>query len=103
MLTSALLKGAGYTVIEAANPRIVLNGGLAEGVDLILSDVMMPEMSGPEFSEIWLNRHPGAKFLFMSGFFDSHTLDQKLTGKTLIQKPFKPADLLQQVAQSIRE
>lgn len=98
MLTSSLLKGAGYSVVEAANPRVVLSGDVPEDFDLVLSDVMMPEMSGPEFSEIWLGRHPGAKFLFMSGYFDSQTLNDKLTGKTLIQKPFKPADLLMQVA-----
>jgi two-component system cell cycle sensor histidine kinase/response regulator CckA len=103
MLTSSVLKAAGYTVVEAANPRTVLNGSVDGEVDLILSDVMMPEMSGPEFSEIWLNRHPRAKFLFMSGFFDSETLDKKLTGQTLIQKPFKPADLLQQVSRIIKD
>ncbi|HEY0963518.1 MAG TPA: PAS domain S-box protein [Pseudomonadales bacterium] len=98
MLTSSLLKGAGYTVAEAANPRVVLSGNVSGEFDLVLSDVMMPEMSGPEFSEVWLARHPRAKFLFMSGYFDSQTLNDKLTGKTLIQKPFKPADLLQQVS-----
>ncbi len=103
MLTSSVLKAAGYTVVEAANPRAVLNGTVEGEVDLILSDVMMPEMSGPEFSEIWLNRHPNAKFLFMSGFFDSETLEKKLTGQTLIQKPFKPADLLQQVSLIIKD
>jgi two-component system, cell cycle sensor histidine kinase and response regulator CckA len=103
LLTSSLLKAAGYTVVEAANPRAVLSGAVDGDVDLILSDVMMPEMSGPEFSEIWLDRHPEAKFLFMSGFFDGQTLDQQLTGKTLIQKPFRPADLLQQVSRIIKD
>ncbi len=102
-LTSSVLKGAGYTVVEANNPRAVLNGSVDMNVDLILSDVMMPEMSGPEFSEIWLNRHPNAKFLFMSGFFDSETLDRKLTGKMLIQKPFRPSELLQQVSRIINQ
>jgi PAS domain S-box-containing protein len=100
-LTAALLKGAGYTVFEAANPQLVLNGEVESAVDLILSDVMMPEMSGPEFSAIWLQSHPHAKFLFMSGYFDSGTFDQKLSGKNLIQKPFKPAELLQMIAQMI--
>jgi two-component system cell cycle sensor histidine kinase/response regulator CckA len=103
MLTSSVLRAAGYTVVEAANPRAVLDGSVDGEVDLILSDVMMPEMSGPEFSEIWLNRHPHAKFLFMSGFFDNETLDKKLLGQVLIQKPFKPADLLRQVARMLAD
>ena len=97
-LTSTLLKGAGYTVCEAANPRSVLNGSVEGEFDLILSDVMMPEMSGPEFSELWLIRNPQAKFLFMSGFFDSEALDRKLAGKSLIHKPFRPSELLRQVS-----
>lgn len=97
-LTAALLQRVGYTVFQAANPREVLDGEVESDVDLILSDVMMPDISGPEFAELWLQRHPAARFLFMSGYFDEQTFAASLRGKGLIQKPFKPSTLIEAVA-----
>jgi CheY-like chemotaxis protein len=79
----------------------VLDGAVETDVDLILSDVMMPGMSGPEFSEVWLAEHPQAKFLFMSGYFDEDTFSRKLSRKNLLQKPFKPAELLRRIHEII--
>lgn len=100
-LTAALLEDAGYTVFQAANPRVVLDGKVETDVDLILSDVMMPDINGPEFSEMWLQKHPDAKFLFMSGYFDNEVFANKMHDKILIQKPFKPAVLLEAVATAL--
>ncbi|MES2626881.1 MAG: PAS domain S-box protein [Pseudomonadota bacterium] len=96
-LTTLLLEAGGYQVFKASSPSQVLNGTVETNVDLILSDVMMPGMSGPEFSELWLARHPDAKFLFMSGYFDEDIHSRKMFGNNLLQKPFKPADLLRKV------
>lgn len=101
MLSSTLLKSAGYTVIEAENPRQVLNNEVDADVDLILSDVVMPGMSGPEFSVIWLKKHPEANFLFMSGFIDDKNMNDYLNPDNLIKKPFKPAELLFRVNQKL--
>jgi two-component system cell cycle sensor histidine kinase/response regulator CckA len=98
MLTAALLENAGYTVYQAANPREVLDGRVCSEVDLILSDVVMPDLSGPEFAEIWLQQHPDARFMFMSGYFDEETFSTSLRDKVLIQKPFKPKVLIETVA-----
>ena len=102
-LTTLLLEAGGYQVYKASNPAEVLSGAIETNVDLILSDVMMPGMSGPEFSEIWLDQHPEAKFLFMSGYFDEDTFSRKLCGSNLLQKPFKPADLLHKVSKMIND
>lgn len=97
-LTAALLRNAGYTVFQASNPREVLDGQVESDVDLILSDVVMPDISGPEFAELWLQRQPNANFMFMSGYFDEETFAARMRGKVLIQKPFKPRLLIDTVA-----
>jgi len=100
-LIVGMLRSGGYTVFEAASPRPIVERGLDESVDLILSDVVMPDMSGPDFARYWLERNPGASFLFMSGYFDDKKYADQLTAGNLLLKPFKPVELLQRVAQKL--
>jgi two-component system cell cycle sensor histidine kinase/response regulator CckA len=102
-LIVGMLRTGGYTVYEAASPRPLLERGLEAEVDLILSDVVMPDMSGPEFARYWLEREPRARFLFMSGYFDDNKYAGQLTAGNLLLKPFKPAELLQRVAQKLAD
>ncbi|MGV3591648.1 MAG: PAS domain S-box protein [Gammaproteobacteria bacterium] len=102
-LIAGALRSGGYTVYEAASPRPLLERGLEADVDLILSDVVMPDMSGPEFARYWLEREPRARFLFMSGYFDDNKYAAQLTADNLLLKPFKPAELLQRVAQKLAQ
>jgi two-component system cell cycle sensor histidine kinase/response regulator CckA len=102
-LIVGMLRNGGYTVYEAASPRPLLERGLEADVDLILSDVVMPDMSGPEFARYWLEREPRARFLFMSGYFDDNKYAGQLTAGNLLLKPFKPAELLQRVTQKLAD
>jgi len=98
-----ILIGAGYRVIVAANgPEALQAAGLHEGViDLLLSDVVMPQMAGPQLAARILDERPGVRVLLMSGFaqpiLDSggHLDD----GMALIEKPFSGPGLLAKVAQ----
>ena len=101
--SSSLLRSAGYLVIEAENPKQVLDKEVDGNVDLILSDVVMPEMSGPEFSAIWLKQHPEANFLFMSGFVDNYNSQDLLNPGNFLKKPFKPAELLERVRRKLSD
>lgn len=73
-LATKVLRRNGYTVLEAANGRDALetmgDSGQPE-VDLIITDVIMPEMGGRELSEKFLERYPGMKILYISGYADS--------------------------------
>ena len=102
-LIVGMLRNHGYTVYEAASPRPLVEQGLEAEVDLILSDVVMPDMSGPEFARYWLERKPDACFLFMSGYFDDKKYADQLTAGNLLLKPFKPSELLQRVAQKLAQ
>jgi len=65
----AALRSAGFRTIEAFDGQSGLNAYLKHRVevDLILTDVVMPEMSGPDMVEEILSLYPAAEVLFMSG------------------------------------
>jgi len=64
------LSSRGYTVLEAANgvEAIELFDKRANGVDLVVSDVVMPEMDGPTLLKELRQRDPNVKFIFVSGY-----------------------------------
>lgn len=86
------LEHAGYTVLEAASPVVAL--GLAREavrLDLLLTDVVMPEMDAFELSERIRRVVPGIRILFTSGYADA------AEEGPFIQKPFTPAELVAKV------
>ena len=102
-VTRRMLVAAGYQVIIAANGPEALVAAKAHGdeIDLLLSDVVMPQMAGPQLAERLLKERPATRVLLMSGFaqpiLDSGGhLD---AGVILIEKPFSRPDLLAKVAQ----
>ena len=101
-LALTILSSAGYAVTSASNPIEVLEGNFNDKYDLILTDIVMPKMSGPEFAEYWLKEYPDDKFLFMSGYADEETLSFSAPVKNLLHKPFKPVELLKRVEEEIR-
>jgi CheY-like chemotaxis protein len=97
------LKAYGYEVIEAASAAEALRFCDREGaaIDLVLTDVVMPNMSGRELAERLAERHPGIKVLFMSGYASHVGLRPGSVEQPadFIQKPFSP----DQLASKIRE
>jgi CheY-like chemotaxis protein len=95
-----LLEGAGHTVLATEFPEeaLILAGG-DETIDLLVSDVVMPQMSGPELYERLLEARPGLKVLFMSGYPDSVEILRKEDDNTVdfIAKPFTSEAFLKHV------
>jgi two-component system cell cycle sensor histidine kinase/response regulator CckA len=99
-LVARILTDAGYQVLTAANGFEALDALVqADPVDLLLTDLTMPGMSGEQLARCAGQLTPAPRFLFVSGFFTSHT-DSRLPGP-LLSKPFSRADLLGLVAQLI--
>jgi two-component system cell cycle sensor histidine kinase/response regulator CckA len=98
------LSAAGYSVTEAKNGAAALEalGGLS-GVDLIVSDVVMPLMSGPELARSARVKLPHVKVLFISGYLgDSPDLQGALDdGVQILKKPFGPRELLEAVRETL--
>jgi two-component system, cell cycle sensor histidine kinase and response regulator CckA len=91
-LAEVVLRKLGYTVLVAENGTAALriweeNKG---SVDVVLTDVIMPRMSGSELANRLREMNPRLRILFMSGYTDDMLSDQGiLAGETqLIQKPF---------------
>ncbi len=97
----SMLEKQGYRVIEAADADDALNivRDSAAVFDLLLTDVIMPRMNGPDLAERVTALRPGAKVLYMSGYTDRAVrLQDRLGGEAnFIQKPFTPAALGQKL------
>jgi PAS domain S-box-containing protein len=96
-LTRRILTRQGYQVVEAASPAAALE--LDVTPDLLLTDVVMPGMSGKDLSDRLRASVPGLPVLFMSGYTDNvmdrYGLDA--AGDSLLHKPFNAQQLLSAV------
>jgi two-component system, cell cycle sensor histidine kinase and response regulator CckA len=93
LLARRTLEMHGYRVLEAADGRAALQ--LLEqsgGVDLIVSDAVMPHLSGRALGEIIASRWPGLPVLYMSGYPGKEVVDRGLVSPDapFIAKPFTP-------------
>jgi PAS domain S-box-containing protein len=97
-LTRQLLQEHGYTVIEADDGKSALEWVESHPgpVDLLLTDVVMRRMSGPELVERLNASHPNLKVVFMSGYTGELIAEREVLkrGITLLEKPFSRSALL---------
>jgi len=102
------LESQGYQVLEAQNGGEALE--LAErhtgAIDVLVTDVIMPQIRGVELAERVAELHPDICVIFMSGYSEDALLENRLLSQgniTLIQKPFDPEDLAQKIRESLSE
>ena len=97
-LISRILTKHGFVVHEATNgtEALALAERLDEMVDLVISDVVMPNMSGPVAAREILKKFPGKPVVFISGYAQSESLVELLAMSTVrfLPKPFSPTELL---------
>ncbi len=101
-LVGETLRRAGYTVFEANNGEAALAIYAQQpAIDLLISDVVMPQMNGPELAERLLAQQPELKVLFMSGYSDTIITDHgsPTASAPLLQKPFTPNDIVHKVGE----
>jgi PAS domain S-box-containing protein len=99
-LAQSMLQRLGYTVIAAATPgeAIRLAENNPEPFDLLLTDIVMPEMNGRDLVLLLTRRYPGLRYLYMSGYAaDLISHDDLREGKNFIQKPFGMKELAAKV------
>ncbi|HKW17363.1 MAG TPA: response regulator [Terriglobales bacterium] len=101
-LGETILRQAGYTVVSVANGDEMrkLMADHSGGVDLLLTDVVMPDMSGPDLARLGKQRWPDARILYMSGYADEELKDLD-PNAGFIQKPFTPTELMAKIAEML--
>ena len=96
-LVSAMLTEAGYRVLEAQDAsNAIVVADSADEIDILLTDVVMPGLSGPDLASLLLDLRPSLRVLFMSGYTAemisrNGELDE---GTSFLQKPFTRAELV---------
>ena len=100
-LTRTMLERHGYEVITAGTPSEAIRIARSHGqpIDLLITDVVMPEMNGRDLVEQALAHHPGLAHVFMSGYTADVIAHQGVLdeGVDFIQKPFSAANLAAKV------
>jgi two-component system CheB/CheR fusion protein len=103
-LVRTILEGRGYTVAEAHNGRegLKLCQTHPAKFDLLLTDVVMPELGGRELAEAALKLRPGLKVVFMSGHTQDVILKEGVQqGAAFLHKPFTPMQLAEKVRETL--
>lgn len=88
--TAEMLEGLGYETIEASSAEVALQILEKRAVDLLVTDHLMPGMTGTDLAKIASERFPSMKVLIVSGYADVDGLDPAFARLT---KPFKQAEL----------
>ncbi len=99
-LTGTMLEQHGYKVIEAGDGKAALDVIASDHakIDLVLTDVVMKGMNGPELVLQLIESHPALKVVYMSGYTGELFANREIdSGIRLLEKPFTRADLLKTV------
>ena len=105
-VTAQALRRRGYTVFEARNAEDAIEwfSKSAAKVQLLVTDVVMPGLSGPNLAARLVRMNPDLRVLYMSGYTDDATVvhGNFWGGVPLLQKPFTPAQLAESVRTALK-
>jgi len=95
-----LLESFGYSVIaaESAQEALILFRQNQQQIRLLLTDVVMPDITGPQLVERLLRISPGLRVIYMSGYANDELRRQ---GAAFLNKPFNPASLAKTVRETL--
>ena len=102
--TVLVLETIGYAVTPADGGAEALRLiDVGEAFDLLITDVVMPDMSGGELANEMRSRRPAMPIIFISGYADPAARTGRHALQPLIRKPFRATDLAQSIEQSLSD
>lgn len=99
-MVRTILQESGYTVLEAADGTDAqrVYSDHPQSIDLLLTDVVIPGLNGPQLAEQLVRLQPGIRVLFTSAFIaDSQTRQRFMRDVCFLSKPFSPRELVNKV------
>jgi two-component system, cell cycle sensor histidine kinase and response regulator CckA len=105
-LVRSLLTADGYRVFEARTGAEGLRIGEEQdgAIDLLLSDMLLPELSGYDLAAALKERNPGLKIVLMTGYVEGEIVQRCVSelGAAFLDKPFQPAALRQLLKETLQ-
>jgi CheY-like chemotaxis protein len=104
-LTRHMLEAQSYSVLEAEDGKAALTqvGASSSPITLVLTDVVMPGMSGPELVLRLMDSHPETRFIYMSGYTGELVVNHGLSENiALLEKPFTRSALLETIQAALQ-
>lgn len=106
-VASAALTALGYRVLTATNAldAIELVKSTTDPLHLLVTDVIMPKMGGPDLAKHLVELRPGLKVLFSSGYTENAVVDHGVLDQRVhfLQKPYTPTILARRVREILDE
>jgi PAS domain S-box-containing protein len=104
-ITAATVADAGYRVLVASGSReaIDIAADSEQAIDLLLTDVVMPDLLGQQLAQRLQATRPGLKVVFMSGFARASLPESHPLNGPLLVKPFTEPELLHQIAATLAD
>nr|WP_245937098.1 response regulator [Undibacterium pigrum] len=96
------LEALGYVVSQAADGEAGLRELRREKPNLMITDYLMPGMTGAKLVDIANQEFPGLPMIIATGYADMEAIDQVIEGNTILRKPFQLVELASSVDQALR-
>ncbi len=100
-MVADVLSGSGYTVHQAPSGGEALAAADGQAIDLLVTDLVMPGLNGPEIAARLAATRPALAVLFMSGYTEESEPTAAVRGGTFLEKPFSAKALLAAVRKAI--
>jgi DNA-binding NtrC family response regulator len=104
-VTARILRSYGFVVLTARNPETARNYCREKGdaIALLLTDVVMPEISGPKLADELSIINPKMRILYMSGYPGGKAASEEVLDSRhqILEKPFTPAKLVEKVRMTL--
>jgi DNA-binding NtrC family response regulator len=103
-LAAEFMKSAGYTVLTARDGREAIAVAESSGpIRVLITDIVMPNMRGPELAKRLKASRKNLKIVYMSGYLEFNKAeDEFLEGSYFLQKPFTRDSLVRKVEEALR-